>query len=265
MTDPRPLLFAGIADTVVTASVIAQRGGLITQAAAAAAVAKEIGLTVLRVADERATIVAGDLVLRVAGTPHAIALAEERLVGIMAKPSGIATATREFVEAAGTGLQVVSGAWKKLPFSQKEMIRLAIVAGGAMPRIADWPFAYLDKNFVMMLGGVRATLDAVTARPELRDYRRIIQISRPEEACVAVQAGADIVFVDTGRISDVATVATTLRDAGVRDRAKLAFGGGVTLSDIELIRELDVDIVDVGRAIVDAPLLDMSLRVECGA
>jgi nicotinate-nucleotide pyrophosphorylase (carboxylating) len=42
---------------------------------------------------------------------------------------------------------------------------------------------------------------------------------------------------------------------------RLAFGGGVQLTDIDRLRELDVDIVDVGRAIVDAPLLDMRFRV----
>jgi nicotinate-nucleotide pyrophosphorylase (carboxylating) len=41
----------------------------------------------------------------------------------------------------------------------------------------------------------------------------------------------------------------------------LAFGGGVQLTDIDRLRGLDVDIVDVGRAIVDAPLLDMRFQV----
>jgi len=34
------------------------------------------------------------------------------------------------------------------------------------------------------------------------------------------------------------------------------------LGDLDTLRGLDVDTVDVGRAIVDAPLLDMSLRVS---
>jgi nicotinate-nucleotide pyrophosphorylase (carboxylating) len=35
----------------------------------------------------------------------------------------------------------------------------------------------------------------------------------------------------------------------------------VRLDDIDDIKRLDVDTVDVGRAIVDAPLLDMRVRV----
>jgi nicotinate-nucleotide pyrophosphorylase (carboxylating) len=141
------------------------------------------------------------------------------------------------------------------------MIRAAITAGGAAPRIADWPFAYLDKNFVSMLGGIQGTLDAVAAHPELADYQLVIQVGDAEEACVAARGGAHIVFVDTGRIDDVTTVSKALRAAGLRDRVRLAFGGGVQLTDIDRLRELDVDIVDVGRAIVDAPLLDMRFRV----
>jgi nicotinate-nucleotide pyrophosphorylase (carboxylating) len=52
-----------------------------------------------------------------------------------------------------------------------------------------------------------------------------------------------------------------LRATRCRDRVRLAFGGGVQLTDIDWLRGLDVDIVDIGRAIVDAPLLDMTFRV----
>jgi nicotinate-nucleotide pyrophosphorylase (carboxylating) len=261
VTDPRPLLFSGIAHRRVTAVLLADDRGIVVHTEAAAAVATHLDLTVENCLAEGKPVESGEEVLRLAGTPMQIAMAEERLVGLIAKPSGIATAARRFVDRAGTDLQIVCGAWKKLPFSQKDMIRSAITAGGAAPRIADWPFAYLDNNFVAMLGGVQSTLDAVAAHPELASYQRIIQVVDADGACVAARGGAHIVFVDTGRIDDVTTVSNALWATGLRDRVRLAFGGGVQLTDIDRLRALDVDIVDVGRAIVDAPLLDMTLRV----
>jgi nicotinate-nucleotide pyrophosphorylase (carboxylating) len=261
MIDPRQLLFSGVAQRRVTAVLLTDDSGVIVHTEAAASEATELGLTVDHYLAEGKPVEPGDQVLRVTGSPIQIALAEERLVGLVAKPSGIATAARRFVDRAGTGLQIVSGAWKKLPFSQKDMIRSAIAAGGAAPRIADWPFAYLDKNFVTMLGGVAGALEAVAAHPELASYRRVIQVVDAEDACVAARGGADIVFVDTGRISDVSATARALSATGLRDRVQLAFGGGVRLIDIDQLREMDVDIVDIGRAIVDAPLLDMTFRV----
>jgi nicotinate-nucleotide pyrophosphorylase (carboxylating) len=42
---------------------------------------------------------------------------------------------------------------------------------------------------------------------------------------------------------------------------QLAFGGGVTLENIEELKALDIDILDIGRPIVDAPMLDMRLEI----
>jgi nicotinate-nucleotide pyrophosphorylase (carboxylating) len=259
--DPREAIFASIAGRLFSASLIAVDPGMVTPIGTAVAMAEELGLSVEARVDEGAWVVAGEEILRVRGTAKQTAMAEERLIGALAKPSGIATATSRFVERAGGGLRIVSGAWKKLPFSQKEMLRGAIAVGGADPRIATPPFVYLDKNFVAMLGGPELTMKAVA---DMDDHRKVIQIEDPAMAEVAARGGADIVFVDTGHHVDVTVAATTLREAGLRERVELAFGGGVGLEDIDALRQLDLDIVDVGRPIVDAPLLDLRLSVLDG-
>ena len=42
---------------------------------------------------------------------------------------------------------------------------------------------------------------------------------------------------------------------------QIAFGGGITLQQMEMLVTLDIDILDVGRHIVDAPLLDMRMEI----
>src|SRR5882757_1990315 len=173
MSDPRDHLFRGIAHARVTAQLIADEAGIVAGCDGVVACIAELGLAgAVRIATGSA-VEAGGILAEIQGTPKQIALAEERFVGLLAKPSGIATATARFVARAGSTLRVVSGAWKKLPFSQKEMIRNAVLAGGAQPRIADWPFAYIDKNFVRMLGGIAAALEAARG---LDGYKKIIQI-----------------------------------------------------------------------------------------
>jgi nicotinate-nucleotide pyrophosphorylase (carboxylating) len=263
MTDPRLHIFAGIADATVTAAVLADDSGNVTAIAEAIDSAEGLGLTVRDAVDDGARVTPGDQILRITGSPYQVALAEERLIGILAKPSGIATATRRFVERANGRVRIVSGAWKKLPFSQKEMIRSAILAGGAQPRIAEWPFAYLDKNFVRMLGGPLRTLAAVDG---LDGFTRIIQLGRDgvglvADAVDAALAGANVIFIDTGHRADVERVAGALGEEGVRDRVAIAFGGGIRLEDIDHLAGMDIDILDIGRPIVDAPLLDLRLTV----
>jgi nicotinate-nucleotide pyrophosphorylase (carboxylating) len=256
--DLRDIIFAGIADRSFVAALIADDEGIVSPVAAAAAMAREIGLDIQFQVNEARHVRPGDEILRLQGPAMRIAVAEEQVVGLLAKASGIATAARRFVDRAQGRPRIVSGAWKKLPLAMKETIRSAIVTGGADPRIATGPFVYLDKNFVTMLGGVEPALAAVAG---MTDRRTVIQLDDPRAAAAAVRGGADVVFVDTGWLEDAAIASRQLRDEGLRDRVELAFGGGVRLDDIDDIKRLDVDTVDVGRAIVDAPLLDMRVRV----
>ena len=263
MSDPRDKFFESVATARITARVVAEEPGIIAGGSAVPASLAELGIVANSQLADGAPVKAGTVVTEIVGSPKEIALAEERLIGLMAKPSGIATATARFVARAGGRMRVVSGAWKKLPFSQKEMIRQAIVIGGAAPRIAEWPFLYIDKNFVRMHGGLEETM-AAASRFEVGT--RIVQIrgeygNISDEAVQAAAGGATIVFVDSGLIEDAKRAILALTAHGLRSGVEVAFAGGVQLGDIELLAEIGVDVVDIGRPIVDAPLLDMRLDV----
>jgi nicotinate-nucleotide pyrophosphorylase (carboxylating) len=47
----------------------------------------------------------------------------------------------------------------------------------------------------------------------------------------------------------------------MRGKVNIAFGGDIRLGNIDELKTLDIDILDIGRQIVDAPLLDMRLDV----
>lgn len=267
MEDIRDILFSQVSRSRITACIFSDGDGVLSGVELAAAKAAELGLTVNYAACEGAALMAGDLVMELCGPPKAIAQAEDNLMGLMLKPSGIATAAARFVRAAGD-MRIVCGSWKKLPHEIKPLIRDAVTAGGAGVRICEEPMVYLDKNYVEMLGGIQSSLRAAE---QLGDRKKVIQIRGKyengdivREAFSAVSAGADIVFVDTGRLSDIRKVCEVLLPAlrswkeefGYRD-VKLAYAGGVSFEQLEELRGLGVDIVGVGRAIIDAPLLDM--------
>jgi nicotinate-nucleotide pyrophosphorylase (carboxylating) len=263
MPDIRDDIFRSMAGRRVTASIIADDEGLVVETAVAAQAAVELGLTVHRFLPEGTPVKSGDEIARFTGGPKEIAMAEDRLIGLMAKASGVATAAGRFVEKVEGRPKIVSGAWKKMPLSQKEMIRRAITAGGACCRISRDPFLYLDKNYVKMLGGIKGCLQAVA---HLNGYVRVVQLKGDgraidDEACEAIEYGADILFVDSGSQTDLTRISSRLRRLGLRERVKIAFGGNIRLEDIDAIKSLDVDILDIGRQIVDAPLLDMRMEV----
>ena len=257
--DLRELIFAGLGETRFAARLTTSAGGVLAGVSAAAQAAAAVGLQVDWAGQDGDRLAPGAVVAVVTGPAKAIALGEERLLGCLGKASGIATAAHRAVELAAGRIRVVSGAWKKMPPELKMMVRQAAAAGGLSTRIVEGPFIYLDKNYVRMLGGITATLAAVGQIPGVK----VIQI-RGEEATVAEETaracrgGAGVIMVDTGRRADGVAA---LKIAAAYPAVQVAFAGGIGLEDIPALADLGLDILDIGLAIMDAPLLDMKLDV----
>ncbi len=263
--DLREKIFESINDKRVTACIYTDMDGVLAGMERACDAAAALGLNVDYIASNGATVLAGDLIMQLEGAPMSVAMAEDQLIGLISKPSGIATAARRFVRAADGKIRVVCGSWKKMPLAIKEEIREAAATGGAHLRITDEPMVYLDKNYVEMFGGIRECLEAVS---DIRDRKKAIQVRGRtgdivREAQEAMFYGADIVFIDTGRIEDAAEVCRALRiqmDAA-GTQTEFAYGGGIRLEEMEKLTSLGLQVVDVGRAVIDAPLLDLRLEV----
>ncbi len=262
--DIRDEMLRSVKDNIVAASVVADDHGIIGGVASVEEEAARLDLTVEWMLEEGSRVEPGDEIVRFRGAVKQVLAAEDAFIGLLAKPSGIATAARTFVEAAGERPRIVSGAWKKMPPSAKAMVRRAVVAGGASFRVSPNAFVYLDKNYIRVLGGIKNSLEAVAG---LEEYEKVVQLKGrygaiAEEAFDAVENGAVILHVDTGDPEDIKIVSEALMGCGKRDRVSIAFGGGVVLEDVAVLKGFDVDILDVGRKIVDAPLLDMKMEVR---
>lgn len=225
--------------------------------------AKALGLDFKILKEKGAKILRGEPVILLKGTAEQIALTEERLIGWIIKASGIATAASSAKRLAGGKFEVVSGGWGEMPFSLKNYIREAIRAGGLRFRICEDPFIYLDKNYVVMLGGIKKVLISVA---KFENRLKVIQLKShgeklAKESKVAVRYGASILMIDTGQKEDIATVSWTLHESGLRSKVKLVYAGNIELYDVPKLHKEDIDMIDIGHAIVNAPLLDMRLEI----
>lgn len=260
----REFLFAPLAGRRFAFVLAAREKGIFSGADLLLQTARELQLTVEWAAAEGASLLPGSAVLRAAGTAEQVARAEETLPGLIGKPSGVATAAAAFKECGKGRIKIVCGAWKKVAPAVRPDLRRAIATGGAGMRITDEPFIYLDKNYVRMFGGVGA---AVKRAAEYERGRLIVVQLRGEmkpladEAREAVAAGAAIIMIDTGRIGDLHVAAGLRAGGGWPERVRIAYAGGVTLDRLPEVVAAGADIVDVGRAIIDAPLLDFALDV----
>ncbi|MCG8588259.1 MAG: nicotinate-nucleotide pyrophosphorylase [Proteobacteria bacterium] len=211
---------------------------------------------------EGSDVAPGTPLVEVRGRAAALALAEDHVLGPLGWASGVATRAARIVAAAPGKLRIVCGGWKKLPAALKPLLRAGLAAGGVAPRLVDGDFLYVDKNAVRMLGGVRAAIDA---------GRRVghgpvsVQVRSLEEARAAAAAGAGIVMVDSSSLDVLARVHAGLASDGIREDLVLAFGGGVQLERLAAVAAAGADVVDIGREILDAPLLDLRFDVQAGA
>jgi len=198
-------------------------------------------------------------IVEIIGTATQLAAAEDVVLGPLGFAGGVARRCREIMADRPGGLRVVCGGWKKLPGALKPLLRDGLAAGGVAPRLVDGDFVYVDKNVVTLSGGILA---AVTAACRLEHGPVAIQVTSPEAAITAVEAGARIVMDDTGQLDILQKIDHALRTNGFRDRVTLAFAGGVRPDDLDQIRRNGADVVDLGRAILDAPLWDVHMVVE---
>ncbi|UOF92627.1 hypothetical protein LSG31_10960 [Fodinisporobacter ferrooxydans] len=262
--DIRDTLFSSLHDRMFTAQVAATDYGVLAGMRHALMYLEELDCELVSHLDDGTLLQPGEVVLTFRGSAKHVAIAEDRILGVMMAPSGFATRARQLQLLAGQDLRVVCGGWKKLPQTMKPTLHAALAAAGVGMRMVDGPFVYIDKNYVRMFGGVGKALDA--AKRFFPDHKAVIQLRgdlQPLaiEARAAVYGKADVLMVDTGQLDDLDVVLDIVAECKARDRLKIAFAGGVKEEMMLLLRTRAVDLVDVGGAVLNAPLLDMRVDV----
>lgn len=208
--------------------------------------------------DEGVRVDIGEPIVAIDGEATELALAEDHVLGVLGMAGGIALRAQEIKAAAPTGLVVVCGGWKKLPAAVKPVLRAGLDVAGVGHRMLPGEFVYVGKNPVELLGGIEAAIEEAVA---LNHGPVVIQVTSPADGVAAARAGAGVVMVDTGSLADLGATHELLLAHQLRHDVQLAFGGGVTATDLVTIAARGADIVDIGRTIVDAPIWDLRMTV----
>lgn len=206
-----------------------------------------------RVSDgERCAV--GDEIARVEGPARALLIGERTALNFLQRLSGIATRTRQFVDATG-GLLVVLDTRKTTP-TLRALEKYAVRAGGGTNHRFGLYDAFLIKdNHVRLAGGVRPAIARARAhRPDLAIEVEAQSLSEVDEA---IAAGADVVLADNLTTDEIRE---TVRRA--RGRARVEISGGVTLDRLPELTSTGADYVSVGGLTHSAPAIDISFEIE---
>lgn len=260
--DIRDELFEKIKDKVYIADLISENSGIISGINDLIKYLESNKIDILYSIQEGSLLNKGSIICTFKTTPKKMAIAEEILAGFVSKTSGIATAANYANQISNGAIKIISGSFKKIPKEQKQIFRRAMETGGIQTRITSDPFIYIDKNYITMLGGIPAALNAARV---FTSMKKVIQIHNifedvKTEAAQAVKGGADILMVDTGKIDDIKIVKSVIKQ--YKEDIELAFSGNVKTKDIPKFIDMGVDRLCIGRDIIDAPMLDVKLDVR---
>lgn len=261
--DVRDMLFAGLQTRQFPFRITSCQPGVLAGGERLLAKSASLGVLADWAAADGAAFDAGAPLFTGRGDAWQVARSEEELLAIVGKASGVATAAARLVAQAGPRARIVCGAWKKLPQELRADLRSAAATGGVGPRILDCPFVYLDKNVVRMLGGIGPAVRRARGEPGRAVVVQLRGETAPitDEALEAAAEGAQVLMVDTGEVADLARVAWLGAAGRLGSRVRVAFAGGVDSTNLDSVLDAGATIVDVGRAILDARMLDLRLDV----
>ena len=192
-------------------------------------------------------------IARVSGSLRAILTGERTALNLLGRLSGIATATRRYVDAVdGTGVAILDT--RKTTPGLRALEKQAVAAGGGRNHRFGLDDGVLVKdNHLAATGSIRDAVERLRAATDLPVEVECDTLEQLEEA---LAAGADAVLLDNMSLDELRrAVALT------EGRARLEASGGVTLETVRAIAETGVDEISIGALTHSAPALDVSLEL----
>jgi nicotinate-nucleotide pyrophosphorylase (carboxylating) len=201
----------------------------------------------------------GTTVLRIAGRGAAMLTAERVALNFVQRLSGIATLTRQFVQAvAGTNVHIADT--RKTTPGLRLLEKYAVrCGGGSNHRFALDDMVLIKDNHIALCGGIGAAVQR--ARESIGHSVKIeVECDTLSQVEQAVEAGVDIILLDNMTPQQMQGAVQKIRDSGQKILAEAS--GGINLQTVRAAAESGVDIISVGALTHSARALDVGLDIE---
>jgi nicotinate-nucleotide pyrophosphorylase (carboxylating) len=246
------------AGTEMRAVIAARKPGVLAGFDAAAYALKLIDPDVRLIIrkGDGAALMPGETIAELHGSARSILMAERTMLNFLGRLSGIASLTRQYVDAvAHTKTRIVCT--RKTTPGHRALEKRAVRCGGGTSHRYGLDDAILIKdNHIAACNGSIA--DAMNRAKAYAGHLRMIEIEvdRLDQLEEALKHGAHAILLDNMELATLrAAVAMT---AG---RVALEASGGVTLASVAAIAETGVDFISSGALTHSAPNLDLGLDV----
>ncbi len=242
------------------ADVVARRPGIVAGLPVARAVLAAIGLpeeAVVTLRQDGDRVMVGDPVLEINGSLRKILCAERTLLNFLTHLSGIATATRAWVDAVdGTGC-VIRDTRKTTP-GLRSLEKYAVrCGGGSNHRMGLGDAALIKDNHVLAAGGIAPAIEAVRqAAPTIPLEVECDTLTQVREA---LTMNVKLILLDNMSLEHI-KAAVALGQA--YPSTGFEASGGLQLETARIVAETGVHFLAVGAITHSSPALDLALDVR---
>lgn len=197
---------------------------------------------------------ADSVVCSIEAPARALLTAERPALNFLQLLSGVASATRRYVDVIAGTRAAILDTRKTLPglrLAQKYAVR---VGGGKNQRMALYDGILIKENHIAAAGGVSAAMHAAQALNAGVSIQ--IEVENLAEMAEALAAGATSILLDNFTLEMMREAVQV--NAG---RAVLEASGGVSMDTVRAIAETGVDRISIGSLTKDVKATDYSLRI----
>lgn len=214
-----------------------------------------------------ASVPRGSRIGTVRGPARSLLTAERLVLNIMQRMSGIATATRRYVNAVASHPARILDTRKTAPGLRMLDKWAVLLGGGENHRLGLYDMILIKDNHIAAAGGIKPALEAAARYARANDLEIEIETRTLDEVRQVLDVGlADRILLDNmvdlrpeGRVDT-----SRLRDAVdlIDGRVPTEASGNVTIDTVEAIARTGVTYISSGALTHSVVALDISLKMH---
>jgi nicotinate-nucleotide pyrophosphorylase (carboxylating) len=204
---------------------------------------------------------AGEIIMEIRGSARGILTAERVALNFLQRLCGIASFTRQFVEAAGNPRVKIIDTRKTTP-GLRQLEKAAVVAGGgANHRFGLYDMILVKDNHLIASPGFSGFAERIR---QIRKERPHVRIELEADSLEQVRAFLEIEGVDIILLDNMTPAQLREAVALRKNNIKFEASGGITLRNVRRIAATGVDYISVGALTHSVRAIDLSLEMTHG-
>jgi len=240
--------------------IVAREKAIVAGSGAAAEVFRKLdpSIDVQIIRGDGTEVAAGDVIVEVRGLARSILKAERVALNFLQRLCGIATLTRQFVDAVGNHSVKILDTRKTTP-GLRALEKAAVVAGGGENhRFGLYDMVLVKDNHLATFEGLSSLADRVR---QLREERPNVRIEVEADDLEQVRAFVEIEGIDVILLDNMTTAQIREAVALRTDNIKFEASGGITLKNVNRIAATGVDCISVGSLTHAPRAIDIDLEM----